>query len=118
MTTSSRPVRPTDSAVPLLRELLGEILRRKRTEGGYTLREVADTARVSLAYISEVERGRKEASSEILGAVCQALGVTILELVSEAAGELTPQRTATVTDLGSRRVSAPSAEASALALAA
>ncbi|HLR83665.1 MAG TPA: helix-turn-helix transcriptional regulator [Nocardioidaceae bacterium] len=118
MTISLRPQRPTDPSTPLLREILGEILRRKRTEGGRTLREVADTARVSLAYISEVERGQKEASSEILGAVCQALGITILELVSEAAGELSPQRAASVTDLGSRPVSAPRTNATAMALAA
>lgn len=117
MTTSLQPEKSTDSA-PLLRELLGEVLRRKRTERGHTLREVADTARVSLAYVSEVERGQKEASSEILGAVCQALGITILELVSEAAGELSPQRTATVTELGSRRMPTASTSATALALAA
>ncbi|WP_271636827.1 helix-turn-helix domain-containing protein [Solicola gregarius] len=72
----------------MLRELLGDVLRRKRSERGRTLRDVADEARVSLAYISEVERGQKEASSEILGAVCRALDVTMLELVSEAHHEL------------------------------
>lgn len=117
MTTSLRTAHPIDSPAPLLRELLGEVLRRKRSERGRTLREVAETARVSLAYISEVERGQKEASSEILGAVCQALGITILELVSAAAGELSAQRTVAVTELRSRPISTPSANANALALA-
>ena len=53
----------------LLREVLGDVLRRARTKQGRTLREVSDAARVSLGYLSEVERGRKEASS----AICTAL---------------------------------------------
>ena len=57
----------------LLREVIGDVLRRARTEQGRTLREVSDTARVSLGYLSEVERGRKEASSELLSAICGAL---------------------------------------------
>ena len=118
MTNHLRPVPPSNSPAPLLREILGEILRRKRAERGSTLRDVADTSRVSLAYLSEVERGQKEASSEILGAVCQALGITILELVSEAATELRPQRPVAVSELASRPMSAPRSSASALALAA
>ena len=54
----------------LLREVIGDVLRRARTEQGRTLREVSDSARVSLGYLSEVERGRKEASSELLSAIC------------------------------------------------
>ena len=56
----------------LLREVIGDVLRRARTDQGRTLREVSDSARVSLGYLSEVERGRKEASSELLSAI--ALG--------------------------------------------
>ena len=52
----------------LLREVIGDVLRRARIDQGRTLREVSDAARVSLGYLSEVERGRKEASSELLSA--------------------------------------------------
>ena len=61
----------------LLREVIGDVLRRARTEQGRTLREVSDTARVSLGYLSEVERGRKEASSELLSAICGALDIPL-----------------------------------------
>jgi len=59
----------------LVRELLGESLREERTAQGRTLREVSQLARVSLGYLSEIERGQKEASSELLGSICGALGV-------------------------------------------
>jgi transcriptional regulator with XRE-family HTH domain len=61
--------------------LLGAVLRSERTEQGKTLRVVADAARISMAYLSEVERGRKEASSEILAAICQALGLRLVDLL-------------------------------------
>ena len=61
----------------LLREVIGDVLRRARTSQGRTLREVSDSARVSLGYLSEVERGRKEASSELLTAICGALDVPL-----------------------------------------
>ena len=68
----------------LLREVIGDVLRRSRVEQGRTLREVWDTARVSLGNLSEVERGRKEASSELLGAICGALDVPLSRILSEA----------------------------------
>ena len=68
----------------LLREVIGEVLRRARTSQGRTLREVSDSARVSLGYLSEVERGRKEASSELLGAICGALDVPLSRVLSDA----------------------------------
>lgn len=68
----------------LLREVIGDVLRRSRVEQGRTLREVSDSARVSLGYLSEVERGRKEASSELLGAICGALDVPLSRVLSEA----------------------------------
>src|SRR5258708_15026040 len=71
----------------LLREVIGDVLRHARTEQGRTLREVSDAARVSLGYLSEVERGRKEASSELLSAICDALDVPLSQLLVEA-GEL------------------------------
>lgn len=69
---------------PLLRRLIGGVLRARREAQGRTLREVADVARVSTAYLSEIERGRKEASSEILAAVCDALGIGLVDLVGAA----------------------------------
>ena len=70
----------------LLREVIGDVLRQARTGQGRTLREVSDGARVSLGYLSEVERGRKEPSSELLGAICGALDVPLSRVLS-AAGE-------------------------------
>ena len=70
----------------LLRRLLGDVLRERRREQGRTLREVSAAARVSLGYLSEVERGQKEASSELLGSICEALEVplsTVLRDVSD-----------------------------------
>ncbi|HLS78787.1 MAG TPA: helix-turn-helix transcriptional regulator [Nocardia sp.] len=61
----------------LLREAIGDSLRRARLAQHRTLREVSTSARVSLGYLSEVERGRKEASSELLAAICQALDVPL-----------------------------------------
>jgi transcriptional regulator with XRE-family HTH domain len=72
----------------LLREVIGDVLRQARTEQGRTLREVSDDARVSLGYLSEVERGRKEASSELLSAICGALEVPLSRVLSEAGEEL------------------------------
>lgn len=72
----------------LLREVIGDVLRRARVEQGRTLREVSDSARVSLGYLSEVERGRKEASSELLSAICGALDVPLSRVLSEAGDEM------------------------------
>jgi transcriptional regulator with XRE-family HTH domain len=72
----------------LLREVLGDVLRRARTKQSRTLREVSDAARVSLGYLSEVERGRKEASSELLSAICDALDVPLSQLLVEAGERL------------------------------
>jgi transcriptional regulator with XRE-family HTH domain len=69
---------------PLVREVIGEVLRLARTTQGRTLREVSDTARVSLGYLSEVERGRKEASSELLNAICDALDVPLSTVLTDA----------------------------------
>jgi len=63
--------------VVLLRQEIGDVLRDARREQGRTLREVSSIARVSLGYLSEVERGQKEASSELLAAICGALGRAI-----------------------------------------
>lgn len=81
----------------LARELLGEVLRAERIRQGRTLREVSVAARVSLGYLSEVERGQKEASSELLSAISQALGVPLSKVyssVSELFVEAEAKRTA------------------------
>lgn len=65
----------------LFRRLLGEVLRAHRIEQGRTLRQLSADARVSLGYMSEIERGRKEASSELLAAICGALDVPLSEVL-------------------------------------
>lgn len=69
---------------PLAREVIGDVLREARTTQGRTLREVSDSARVSLGYLSEVERGRKEPSSELLNAICDALDVPLSSVLIHA----------------------------------
>lgn len=71
--------------MPVLRQVVGDTLRSLRLRQRRTLREVAGSARVSLGYLSEVERGQKEASSELLSAICGALEVELSELFSEVA---------------------------------
>lgn len=72
----------------LLREAIGESLRRARVAQGRTLREVSTSARVSLGYLSEVERGRKEASSELLAAICQALDVPLAQVLFDVSSAM------------------------------
>ena len=68
---------------PLLRTMLGDALRRARLKQRRTLADVARAARVSMPYLSEVERGRKEASSEVLAAICEALRIDLSDLLAE-----------------------------------
>jgi len=72
----------------LLRWAIGSVLRRTRNGQGRTLREVADAAGVSVPYLSEVERGRKEASSEVLAGICRALGLSLVDLLDQVRAEL------------------------------
>jgi transcriptional regulator with XRE-family HTH domain len=67
----------------LFRRLLGDVLRDRRMRAGMTLREVSAGARVSLGYISEIERGQKEASSELLSSLCAALDVPLSDVLRE-----------------------------------
>ena len=67
----------------LFRRLLGDVLRDRRMERGMTLREVSAEARVSLGYISEIERGQKEASSELLASLCSALEVPLSDVLRD-----------------------------------
>jgi transcriptional regulator with XRE-family HTH domain len=67
----------------VLRREIGDVLRGARQRQGRTLREVSSAARVSLGYLSEVERGQKEASSELLGSICDALDVPMSLVLRE-----------------------------------
>ena len=67
----------------VFRRLLGDVLRARRIQRGMTLREVSAEARVSLGYISEIERGQKEASSELLSSLCAALDVPLSEVLQD-----------------------------------
>ena len=96
----------------LLREVIGDVLRRARTSQGRTLREVSDSARVSLGYLSEVERGRKEASSELLGAICGALDVPMSRVLSDAGEKMARQeRAAFTSQMNTETVSAANIDA-------
>ena len=72
----------------VLRTLLGEALRTTRLDQERTLREVSSAARVSLGYLSEVERGQKEASSELLASICRALGVRLSDVLRDVSESL------------------------------
>jgi transcriptional regulator with XRE-family HTH domain len=69
----------------LLRKQIGDALRRRRQDQGRTLRQVSQDARVSLGYLSEVERGQKEASSELLASICDALDLQVSDLLIDVA---------------------------------
>lgn len=69
----------------LLRREVGDVLREKRQGQGRTLREVSASASVSLGYLSEVERGEKEASSELLASICKALDLPLSQMLSDVA---------------------------------
>jgi transcriptional regulator with XRE-family HTH domain len=84
----NRPERPR----PLLRIMLGDVLRRTRLDQRRTLADVARAAKVSMPYLSEVERGRKEASSEVLAAICDALRIDLADLLAEAGSDLLGER--------------------------
>lgn len=72
----------------LLRRVIGDALRARRQGQHRTLREVSTAANVSLGYLSEIERGQKEASSELLAAICEALGARLSELLGEVSNTL------------------------------
>ncbi|MEW2303862.1 helix-turn-helix transcriptional regulator [Streptomyces sp. NPDC006655] len=85
---------------PLWRDLLGDVLRQERLAQERTLKEVAETARISLPYLSEIERGRKEASSEVLGAAARALGLGLGGLLTRVQTEYTRRQAAPNTHRG------------------
>ena len=77
-----------EASVIVLRQVIGDELRRRRQDQGRTLRDVSGAAAVSLGYLSEVERGQKEASSELLAAICGALEVPLSQLLRRASDEV------------------------------
>ena len=81
--TSTQEAEAAQSRPVVLRQEIGEVLRSVRQRQGRTLREVSSSASVSLGYLSEVERGEKEASSELLGSICGALGMPLSEVLRE-----------------------------------
>ncbi len=78
----------------LFRRLLGDVLRDQRMQRGMTLREVSAEARVSLGYISEIERGQKEASSELLSSLCSALDVPLSDVLRDVSDAIAVQEAA------------------------
>lgn len=82
----------------LLRREIGDVLRDARNRQGRTLREVSAAARVSLGYLSEVERGQKEASSELLGSICGALDVPLSIVLREVSDRVAVSEGVTVPD--------------------
>lgn len=86
----------------VLRDVLGAELRRRRVLQGRTLLDVSSQARVSLGYLSEVERGRKEVSSECLAAICSALDLPMSGLLASIAAEVALLERPTVVALPAR----------------
>ncbi|MFE7479897.1 helix-turn-helix domain-containing protein [Streptomyces sp. NPDC057552] len=105
------PAGPAPAREPLWRDLVGGVLRSERQAQGRTLKDVADAARISMPYLSEVERGRKEASSEVLAAAAQALGLSLAEVLALAQGELIRLSGARSRSLGASRPAGPGAGA-------
>ncbi len=95
---SGEMMKMTSVRSPLLRSELGDVLRSLRNLQGRTLREVSSQAQVSLGYLSEVERGQKEASSELLESICTALGVPLWFVLREVADRMMVLDTAAVPD--------------------
>jgi transcriptional regulator with XRE-family HTH domain len=114
----TRKPQPSQRPAPLLRTTLGDVLRRLRHEQSRTLADVARAAKVSMPYLSELERGRKEASSEILAALCAALGIGLGDLLAEVRQDLTAEAPAQIISLdrvrpeGTSTGQAPAAPAS------
>ncbi|HVX54076.1 helix-turn-helix transcriptional regulator [Nocardioides sp.] len=80
----------------LFRRVLGDVLRAQRVDRGMTLREVSAEARVSLGYISEIERGQKEASSELLASLCTAMDVSLATVLREVSDAVALEEAATM----------------------
>jgi transcriptional regulator with XRE-family HTH domain len=88
----------------LFRRLLGDVLRAERMRRGMTLREVSAEARVSLGYISEIERGQKEASSELLASLCGALDVPLSDVLREVSDAVALEEAALALEVASLEI--------------
>ncbi|MFD7996662.1 helix-turn-helix domain-containing protein [Streptomyces mexicanus] len=108
------PAAPAAPREPLWRDLVGDVLRRERLGQERTLKDVADAARISVPYLSEIERGRKEASSEVLAAAAQALGLGLGDLLALAHGRLI-RLTSTTSPRGGRGAAVPRRDGMCLA---
>ncbi|WP_159616027.1 helix-turn-helix domain-containing protein [Arthrobacter zhaoguopingii] len=90
--------KPKERKMVVLRHEIGDVLRDVRQRQGRTLREVSHSARVSLGYLSEVERGQKEASSELLSSICSALDVPLSTMLREVSDRLAEAEGVSVPD--------------------
>ena len=86
----------------LLRDAVGKELRAARVAQSRTLRDVARDARVSLGYLSEVERGQKEASSELLASICTALNIQLSSLLGSVTTQIAKSEKASLTVLSNQ----------------
>ncbi|SFK85383.1 MULTISPECIES: helix-turn-helix domain-containing protein [Amycolatopsis] len=87
----------------LLREAIGDRLRHARTNQRRTLRDISRAAKVSLGYLSEVERGQKEASSELLASICEALELPLGELLNNVAADISALESVDVATMPERQ---------------
>ncbi|HZR51865.1 MAG TPA: helix-turn-helix transcriptional regulator [Streptosporangiaceae bacterium] len=108
----SQPDREPRPAEPLWREVLGRRLRVLRQDQDETLAETAGRAGISPQYLSEVERGRKEPSSEMIAALAGALGTTLIDLTEQVAGDLRRLQAAAAPAPARRAPAAPRAQLS------
>ena len=92
----------------LFRRSLGDVLRGLRMEQGLTLRDLSAAARVSLGYISEIERGQKEASSELLASLCGALDVPLSDVLRDVSDRVAAEESTLVSEPVSEPVSVAS----------
>lgn len=106
--TTRPPAQPHPEPEPLLRDVLGDVLREERRRQGRSLADVAETAAVSLPYLSEVERGRKEVSSDLLDAIATSLDLPLVEILERSAQRLR-FNSAIGSPLGTLRSGEPSA---------
>jgi transcriptional regulator with XRE-family HTH domain len=90
----------------LFRRQLGDVLRGERMRRGMTLRELSSEARISLGYISEIERGQKEASSELLASLCDALDVPLSSVLREVSDTVAVEEARTLAEAAVDRVPA------------
>ncbi|MFJ9407735.1 helix-turn-helix domain-containing protein [Streptomyces sp. NPDC101393] len=109
------PVASPAAKEPLWRDIVGGVLRRERRAQQRTLKEVAEAARISMPYLSELERGRKEASSEVLAAAAHALGLGLADLLALGQDEVLRLSGARA---AARRAAAPVVRQSEVRLAA